>query len=605
MPGIKHLQDIYEKKGAAETRKFISGNVQITEKLDAHRFSFQIDKNRNVIFYKKNDNRELTKVDRLISDLYEKAISHIESLPKNVIKSIPEGLRFGFSYFPNNKPLRIDYKFKPENRLVLTDVTHRNEKGKVKKVYENVDYLNRWADILEVSKPPILFSGKLSEDQKNMILNIALGNQKTNAFFTNHIESIFESTYTKNNIIEGIVIRTNEGLSQLRDPSYKIFFQANKPVESRDFYDLTIVQITEFMKKFQFPMLESIHDPEERYIELISSAYNKFINEGIIDKDFDYQYLQPNIIGEFGSLGKKFIKNPETIRLVNESKLNRELFKVFVSTHRKHRKPYGLLTQSVINEFNQIVDKIKECSNSELHTYESFQRLYEETDYDEGANINDNELDSEPIKVISSLQVSFNHKSKKEEPQGTKVKILLIDSHPINLNHKNIISELGEDGGKIILVNVKRSYLGNSEKTYYLSDVLMDKMMTRIANDYSEVIGFLSIDYAGIADIFKSSRKSKYEPIQLIVPSGSGANYMSQLYLHEEILGKRLNTLKEFDIREYKNEKYYQSALRGIEDGNYKLFKDATPEAIHGFWDILLTDYRQWAGLYPEEVKQK
>lgn len=602
MPGIKHLQDIYEKKGAAETRKFISGNVQITEKLDAHRFSFQVDSNRNIVFFKKNDNRELTKVDRLISDLYESAIAHIESLPKNVLKSIPEGLRFGFSYFPNNKPLRIDYKFKAENKLVLTDVTHRNEKGKVKKVYENVDYLNRWADILNVSQPPILFSGKLLESQKDMIMNMIVPNKKTNAFFTNHIESIFEKTYTKNNIIEGIVIRTSDGLTQLRDPSYNIFFEANQPVESRDFYDLTIVQITEFMKKFQFPLLENIHDSEERYIELISIAYNQFIKEGIIDNDFEYEYLQPNIIGEFGSLGSKFIKNFETRKLVNESKLNTELFKVFVSTHRKHRKPYGLLTNSIVNVFNRNVDKIHECSNSKLHTYENFQKLYEDTDYD--TNVNET-LDTEPIKVISSLQGSFNHSLEQKEETGKRVKILLLDSHVINNNHIEIIRSLASDENKIILVNIKRRYLGTSQKTYHLSDNLMDKMMTRISTDFPEVIGFLSIDYPGLLDIFKSSRKSKYEPLQLIVPEGKSANYKSQLYLHQEILGKRLNTIKEFEIREYKDEKYYQLALRGVEDGNYVVFKEATPEVAHGFWDMILTDYRQWAGLYPKEVKQK
>ena len=117
MPGIQLLRDIYEKKGAAETRKLITGNITVTEKLDAHRFSFQVNQDKSISFFKKNDNRPLTKVDRVISDLYERAIRHIDNVPSHIIKNIPEGMRFGFSYFPSDKPLRISYKDRKSTRL--------------------------------------------------------------------------------------------------------------------------------------------------------------------------------------------------------------------------------------------------------------------------------------------------------------------------------------------------------------------------------------------------------------------------------------------------------------------------------------------------------
>ena len=252
MPGIQLLRDIYEKKGAAETRKLVEGNITVTEKLDAHRFSFQVNPDKTISFYKKNDNRPLTKVDRVISDLYERAISYIEDVPDHIIRNIPEGMRFGFSYFPSDKPLRLSYKFKPKNGLVLTDITSRNEKGKVKKVHEDLTFLNRWAEVLNVSKPPILFKGILEMEQADMLMSIVTGNKKTNAFFTEHLESIFGKTYTKNRIIEAIVIKGKNGLTQLRDPSYKIFDKATSPQVSRDFYDLTLLQIKEYMSGYEF-----------------------------------------------------------------------------------------------------------------------------------------------------------------------------------------------------------------------------------------------------------------------------------------------------------------------------------------------------------------
>ena len=282
MPGIQLLRDIYEKKGAAETRKLINGNVTVTEKLDAHRFSFQINKDKSISFYKKNDNRPLTKVDRVISDLYERAIAHIENVPSHILKNVPQGMRFGFAYFPSEKPLRISYKFKPKNNLVLTDITMRNEKGKVKKVHEDVSFLNRWADVLNTSRPPVLFKGVLEMGQADMIMSMINGNKKTSAFFAEHIESIFGKTFSKNRIIEGIVIKSKSSLVQLRDPSYKIFDKASAKEVSRDFYDLTLLQIQSFMGKYNFPQRVDESDESDRYLHLISDAFNQFVKKKMV-----------------------------------------------------------------------------------------------------------------------------------------------------------------------------------------------------------------------------------------------------------------------------------------------------------------------------------
>jgi len=375
MPGIIQLSDVYKKQGIQEAKKFLEGQVQITEKLDSHRFSFQVNEDKSISFYKKNDNNALSITDRIISDMYERAINHVQNIPQRVIKNIPTNFRFGFSYLPTKKPLRIKYDFIPENFLVLTDITKRNTKGRVKKVYENSEFLGRWADILEVSKPPILFSGILTEENQNMLSEIYQGNPKALAFFTEHIESVFGKTYSNNQIIEGIVIKGKGKLCQISDPTYQIFEQEQRPKISRDFYDLLVIQIQEFSKAWEFPKNISEIIKDEIYVEIVSEMFNDFVYFNQPDKNIDASYLRPNIVGQHGKTGRKFINNSVTCRLINESNVYEEIFKIFLTTFKRKRKAFGLLTEGIISDLNIITDKILNLCEDNYVSFNDFKLL--------------------------------------------------------------------------------------------------------------------------------------------------------------------------------------------------------------------------------------
>jgi hypothetical protein len=605
MPGIHLLRETYEKKGAAETRKLVTGNITVTEKLDAHRFSFQVNSDKTISFFKKNDNRPLTKVDRVISDLYEKAIDHIKSIPEHIIRNIPEGMRFGFSYFPSEKPLRLAYKFKPKNNMVLTDVTSRNEKGKVKKVYEDTTFLNRWAKVLNVSKPPILFKGVLEMEQIDMLMSIVTGNKKTNAFFTEHIESIFGKTYTKNRIVEAIVIKGKHGLTQLRDPSYKIFDKANTPRVSRDFYDLTLLQINRFMKDYEFPSKFTATNEDERYLEIVSTAFNKFIQEDLIDKDFDPEFLRPKIVGSHGKLGRRHIKVSETLKLVQDP-LNEELFKVFVSAFRRKRKPHGLLSEGAVNTFNDVVDRINEIAGSSVYSFKQWQKIYETEDtedYSKGVDVSEINIKPDPLKVMSSLQLAFTHRTIKKKIGKKKVKVIVGDFNPFNSDHLRIAKKVYVEGSKILFAHISHLNIGYSNVKYECSDQLVEKMLSRITTENPDLIaGHVVIPYHSVGKLFNTCRTHDCEPIELIVPEGTGPNYMSQLYMEEQVLGKRLYASKDFEIKEMKNA-IYTDVRRAIEDMDFSSFTKVTPIAIHGFWDNITSEYREWAGINPSRVQ--
>lgn len=591
MPGIKKLNKIYDEEGLLGTKKFLEGNITITEKLDAYRFSFQVDDSKKLSFYKKNDNREISKIDRIVSDLYEKAISHIQSLPKNIINNIPKNTRFGFAYFPNEKPLRIKYSHIPKNNLVITDVSLRSSSGKVRKVYEDQNYLDNWASILNVGKSPIIFQGKLTEDQKYYILQMISGEHKTNAFFAQHIEGLFEKTYSKNQIIEGVVCKNNHGVTQLIDPAYQIFNDAINPKISRDFYDLTIIKIQEFMKEYDLPIFVNEMTSEDKYISVICQAYNQFIDERHINETFSPDFLKPNIIGSHGNLGRKFITNQNTLKRINKSLLNEELFKVFLISLRKKRNPHGLLNNSIIKSFNKIVESIEECVNNKdsIVSYSQINKIYEENDEE----IKISEQQPNYIKLVASLQSAFTKKIQHKETEKLPGAICLIDKFDFVSN--NFISIIEKNSDKnIILVNISKEKLKLSNEIFQLEDQDIKQVLKSIETKYANVKEIIHTPVFSLEKIFYETRKTGYEPIVFCCDEDSVANYTIQYNTSKFIFGDRIKINKNFDIKGINTEDK-RKIFRSIEDDNYTEYKESSPEIMKYFWEIYKSRYNIWA----------
>lgn len=478
----------------------------------------------------------------------------------------------------------------------------RNDKGKVKKVYEDLSFLNRWAEVLKTSKPPVLYKGVLEMGQADMLMSMINGNTKTSAFFAEHIESVFGKTYSKNRIIEGIVIKSKSSLVQLRDPSYRIFDQASSQEVSRDFYDLTLLQIQSFMEKYNFPQNIEETDATDRYLYLISDAFNLFVKSKMVDESFDPEFLKPKIIGSHGKLGRKFISNNETLTLV-QNPLNEELFKVFVSSFRRKRKPHGLLNEGMVNSFNNTVDKITGFSESTMYSFDQYQKLYEGDEYSTGVELDKVDLKPDHLKVISSLQTAFTHREIQKKTGKKKVKVIIGNFDPFNSDHLRIAEKISEEGKRVLFAHVSHVKIGYSNKKYQCSDNLVEKMLSSVTNSNKDIIaGYVVIPYHSIGKLFSTCRRNNCEPIELIVPEGTGPNYMSQLYMEEQVLCKRLYTDKDFEIKEMKIP-LYTKVRRAIEDMDFTAFTKVTPEPIHGFWDNISSEYRTWAGINPSRVQ--
>ena len=304
---LKRISELIETRGREYLDKLLSGEVIITEKIDVFRILFE-NKKGEIIFYKK-DNTPITLIERTLNDTWEKALLEIPSIVDNV--KIPEGIRFGIQYTPIERPLRIPYTNLP--RYILSDVTKRHGKNKV---VESFDYkeVTKWAGMLCMARPPVIFSGKLNEEQKKKLIDYDTKNYNGDELsFSEMIDDMFGSTYSKQDIIEGIVIKSKDNkLVQVVSYEFELLDEAYKNSNiSRDFYDIILLSLNSFMEDYNLPILE-FESKEEMYLNIVCDIFNKYCETNNVNETMEIKYLTPPQYGHIGNLNKRFIKNKTT-----------------------------------------------------------------------------------------------------------------------------------------------------------------------------------------------------------------------------------------------------------------------------------------------------
>jgi len=350
MTKIKTLQVFYKEKGIGELKRVLSDFITITEKIDAHRFSF-VKKKDSIYFFGKHGNKHLSLIDRAISNLYEPAINYILSIDKNII---PENIRFGCYYISPDFFLNVKYKKHPKHNLVLTDL----------KIYPDIvvnpKKINHYADKFEIDAANILFHGKLTNKLRTELLKFAQTDSK------NYNEFIF-NTFPKfkpllgkdlNDVTEGFIIRSlykKYTYIQIKEDDNVIEIQKT----NSNIFELLLLDILYFMKNFNFfdVKLET-NNIEIKYIEFMSIAFNEFIKKnGNMLLDSNIQ--QPEFLKKSGNLSKRYFSNKDTLKFI-ENETFKYILRVFITTFNNVRKPRGLINESTANEFNIMTDKIKQ-----------------------------------------------------------------------------------------------------------------------------------------------------------------------------------------------------------------------------------------------------
>jgi len=579
---LNHLSRILEKKGSKYVDSLLGDEVIITEKLDTFRLIFE-KKGDELLFYKK-DNTPITLIDRVLSNIYEDALLEIPIITKDA--KIPENLFFGLYYTPVERPLRIPYSKLP--KYILTDVTQKIGN----KVIESYDYntVKDWAAILCMGRPPVLFEGKLDEEQKKLLIAYDTKQYEGETMtFSKMIEKVLHSSYSKEDIIEGIVIKSKDKLAQIISYEFEILNEAyEKENESRDFYDIVITDLNTFMSNYNIPILEA-DSKDEMYINIVCDIFNKYCKMKPINETLESKYLMPPQFGYNGKLNRKFIKNKETLKWIDTAPIYEALFKVVLSSFRKYKKPYGLLTESIVEKFNSYVylinshlDKnILNESRSENIVVDAFKKR--------------NPTDVDNMRVIASIQKAFEPKIKDVEKGAKSCAIYITTFEPFtNAQMTNVIRINQMWNVPIIIFCISNKFRVEG-KDFHASDDIVKAQMQALMNDNNALIpGFGLLDSWNLTEIFEYCRPD-FEPIVIITDKGKKSEITLQLFFEEEVMGGRINVEDKFNVGELDNEDRL-TAFRSIEDNNYVLFAELVPRPIVNLREMIFNEYRLWSG---------
>lgn len=597
--GLNTLSTIFKKKGSEFLDKFLKEEVIITEKLDTYRILFE-KRNDKLVFFKK-DNSELTLIPRILSNVWEDAIIELTTIVAET--KLPENIRFGIAYTPVERPIRLPYSNLP--KYILTDITLR-ENNKVKEVYD-YDEINKWAATLNLGRPPIIFEGKLTEEQANILKNYDIKNfdELKEKNFAKIIKELFTKTYSNEDIIEGIIIKSGKDLAQIISYEFNLLNEAyQKEEQSRDFYDLILLKLNSFMDNYNIPILEG-ETSEEIYLEIISDIFNNFCKENPdILENMNPEYLNPPSYGYFGNLNLLLIKNKDTLKLLeNGGEFYESLFKIIISSFRKTKKSFGLVTESSAAKFNTFVYILKDIIKEEMKVKEKEKsEKINESSVDESRsenvvidNLNKrNFTDVDNMRVIASIQKAFEPASLEMEKGKEKVVVYITECQPFTNSQLENIQAMNRTWKcPVIIGSISNDRKVKGEK-FHLSDGIIKAQLDAVAIFNKDVIpAYFIMDNWSLVELFEYCRP-KYEPIAVITDKGNKSEFVLQLYFEDEVMGGRIDVEQNFNIGEMKN-KDELSAYRAIEDNLFYTFKEITPQPIWGLFDSMTTEYRTWS----------
>lgn len=637
MSGISHLYDLYNKKGKEFVEDLFNNYVTVNEKMDGSAFIFERDKETGKFtFFKRDQRTPITLVDRTLMKYYEKPIQYIESLPPHVIKEIPRGWRFGLEYFATNSPVEIVYDEIPKNNLILSYVHKKDSQGKIRGTIQDKESLDTWADLLGVERPPIIFQGFLSDEQKNEILNFLrtpfedlLSEYKTRSFVA-FIIGVLNPELKKTALnfdldkpIEGIVFRFGDDesekepvLSKMVDPVFTEMAKnkAKKRTEERpsDFLGLTILDVMNFILENGVESFAAEGNTEdEKYISFISDVFSKFLNEYSFKyKGADFEepeYLKKE---EF-RLNKDLIKDRRVLKYLEEDDSFESLYKLILNSFRKIKKRAGgVITPSIIDQFNSLVNSIekriqsqkpsKQIVESEIPSFMDFKKAnfpQKKVDYltSESDDPKDDDQFYSYSDFISALETIDTTPKKKvlveevEEPEDKKLKevnLLVGRFQPFHNGHLKMAKLMKEKNDLPCIVAVIHPGHNKSGKSPFNPD-LVSKYMESISKNNPELIeGFFVAPRGLLGVLYGKSKELGYEVKAIAAGDDRVEDYKKQVDYLKKAGG---DFPEEMEIVETPRSTSGTDVRKAIESEDFLAFKKLVPNEVSSLYNQLLS----------------
>ena len=591
MAGINTLREILDKKGEDFLNSLLNNYVIINEKIDGTFFGLKKGKNDDFKYFKKSG--EISYVDRVLMKYYNPAISYFTELSLEKRQRIPSNFYFGFEYFTRGDAADRGFKKAPKNNLILSYIHKLDDSNNVISTVQNKEQLNRWADYLEVERPPIIFEGKLTDDQKADILDFVhadpeklLTKFKTKSF-TKYIISILNPEdsassldKTIDNNLETIIFRfydeSSESpeakvfLAKLMDPIFQKKLEENKPKEnqSQDYIWLIVIDLMNHIEMYDSEELSKFatagNNYDEKYILLINQVFKDFIKE--YSKKYEGLQLEiPEYLKrpEF-ELNYLLIKDKSIESLIKNNETYTEIYKILLNFFRRTRKKVsaGFFNVNLLTQLNLIVGKLKNIIMGEA-VYEGLFPSFGEF----VGNYGDSNISNEEESVKNYLSKS----------KPISVNILIGTFQPITIGHINAAKKLNKSNNKKTLFIAIKQAKPTVKSPFSVKQT--ETMMNKVKNEYpNDIIGIKIIPSGQIEEIIDVIQP-EYKPELWGTTEKRIKDYALQL----DYIKKRkipLKYLEDFKLIELPSYIKSEDVIKIIKDSDFSEFKKNVPKSI-------------------------
>lgn len=357
----------------------------VYEDIQGSRIFVRYDGQRFLIKPKNLRNDPLNFIDLAIQKFYNPAYYYFNSLPQYVTDLLNPNWWFCFEYFPDLHPANIEYSKIPKNGLILVCIVKGN------KYKYNYDELKEFGNLMDVDSIPVIFKGKLSRKQLEIIalflnsseedLKYVFGENNFSKFFYGLLNPNFKNSFLMhddefNNNLEKIIMKidgNDEYSFELLNPLYKRMSFTND-TNYVEIYSQILLNFLEFcqltdIKKFKV----KANTKDEIYIELISQIFNDYI-ENIKSTLDEWNIIIPDFFkDEKFKLNTDMLLNKKTIEYAKSSKKIEYMLKVILSSfNHKKKKPFGVFNEQTVLLFNEYVDKISNYIDKLLNINREF-----------------------------------------------------------------------------------------------------------------------------------------------------------------------------------------------------------------------------------------
>lgn len=591
MAGINHLREIHEKKGEEFLHNLLNNFVIINEKVDGTAFGLKKNKSDDSFKYFKKSG-EISYIDRVLMKYYTPAIKYFESIPLEKRQRIPSNFYFGFEYLSSSDNNSSRYQSLPKNNLVLTYIHRLDEKGRPIETLQTKEDLDKWADYLGVERPPIVFEGMLSSEQKTSILDFVYSPEKELAekfkttSFTKYILSVLnpeqKSSFLNKDLnanIDTLVFRfydENEEnpsakvfLAKLVDPLFYQRISENEPTKENKSQDYIWLIVIDLMNHIEMYGVKELQDTvkigntyDEKYVNLMNKVFKDFLR----NYKQKYEGLQLDVPEylkrpEF-EIDENMIGDAEVISIISNNETYKEIYRILINFFRKVRKKSSssFFTNDLLNQLNIQVKKIKSIIMGD-NVYESLIPTF-------GEFVGDT---SEDYLIEHD---DFDKREKLDDP--IKVNILIGSFQPIHLGHIKAAKKLKEQNGlPCFLISIKNKQTPLSPFTVRSTQVMLEK----IQQEYPElIVNVKVINNSNIEDALKEIFP-EYAPALWGTSESRIKDYALQLeYIKRKSIPLRLSTdFKLVQLPVYLDSK---TVIESIKTGNFVEFKKLVPSSI-------------------------